>query len=426
MSTAIRIENVSKRYRLGLINRKALWSDLRHKFLGSPEDEANVFWSLRDVSFDVKEGEVVGLLGHNGAGKSTLLKIISQITTPTSGRVCLRGRVASLLEVGPGFHADLTGRDNVYINGAILGMTHREVASKFDEIVAFSGIEDFIDTPVKRYSVGMRVRLAFAVAAHLEPEILVVDEVLAVGDAAFQQKCLGKMNSVAHSGRTVLFVSHNAAAIEVLCTRGVVLENGRMIFDGTQTEAIEFYAASRISQSTDLRNRKDRAGSGHVRATAIELRNSRGQVVPVARAGEDLDVALSFERNSARSLARLGVQITVSTHLGTPVFSQANWLTGELFREIPDTGTIVCRLPRLALPVGHFRIGFRLQPEVRERDPFDVIESALDLHVEAGDFFGSGKLPPIKNGVCLVDGEWRMEESTVPNVTSVLPSRVNA
>lgn len=411
MSIALRVENLSKRYRLGVIDRQALWNDLREKLRGTPQEDEKTFWSLRDVSFDVKEGEVVGFLGHNGAGKSTLLKIISQITTPTSGRVCLRGRVASLLEVGPGFHADLTGRDNIYINGAILGMSHREVSSKLDEIIAFSGLEEFIDTPVKRYSVGMRVRLAFAVAAHLEPEILVVDEVLAVGDAAFQQKCMGKMNSVAHSGRTVLFVSHNAAAVEALCTRGIVLQNGKVLFDGTQTEAIEFYAASRTSQGTNLRDRKDRSGSGEVKAVGIELRNSRGQVVPVARSGEDLNVALQIEQTGARAPVRLGVQITVSTHLGTPVFTQANWLGGELFQDLPEKGTILCRLPRLPLPIGHYRIGFKLLPDIRKKEPVDSIDSAIDLHVEAGNFFGTGKLPLLREGVCLVDGEWSIQNT---------------
>lgn len=421
MSVAIRVQNLSKRYRLGVLDRKVLWSDLREKIFGVPDESPNTFWPLRDISFDVKQGEVVGLIGHNGAGKSTLLKIVSEITTPTSGKVFLRGRVASLLEVGPGFHADLTGRDNIYISGTILGMTHREVSAKLDEIIAFSGVEEFIDTPVKRYSVGMRVRLAFAVAAHLEPEILVVDEVLAVGDAAFQQKCMGKMNSVAHSGRTVLFVSHNSAAIEALCTRGIVLTHGKMVFDGTQTEAIEYYSALRTSNGTDLRHRTDRTGSGEVRVVAIELRNNRGQTVPVARAGEDLEIALHFQRVKPRPPVQLGVHLTVSTHLGNPVFSQANWLTGELFRDLPETGVITCRLPRLPLPIGHFRLSYRLQPEIRNREPIDGIESALDLHVEAGDFFGTGKLPPLQSGVCLVGGEWRMESgAAIPEPTSAV------
>jgi lipopolysaccharide transport system ATP-binding protein len=418
MATAIRIENLSKRYRLGVIDRRALWSDLREKMFGAPENDANVFWSLRDVNLDVKQGEVVGFLGHNGAGKTTLLKIVSQITSPTTGRVCLRGRIASLLEVGPGFHQELTGRDNIYINGAIMGMTRREVTSKLDEIIAFSGVEEFIDTPVKRYSVGMRVRLAFAVAAHLEPEILVVDEVLAVGDAAFQQKCLGKMSSVARSGRTVLFVSHNSAAVEALCTRGVVLEHGRVVFEGTQTQAIEYYAASRMGESADLRDRKDRTGTGEVRVVAIELRDREGRKIPVARAGDDLQIAFHFECAGDKPIGRMGVELTVSTHLGTPVFNQANWFSGELFRDLPLQGVVVCRIPRLPLPVGHFRIGYRFQPDVNRRDPIDAIDSAVDLHVESGDFFGTGKLPKLKKGLCLVDGEWSLQPSGAPVATS--------
>jgi ABC-type polysaccharide/polyol phosphate transport system ATPase subunit len=204
-------------------------------------DEVEEFWALKDVSFEVKRGEVLGIIGHNGAGKSTLLKILSRITEPTEGRVVLRGRVASLLEVGTGFHPELTGRENIYLNGAILGMTQREIRKKFDEIVAFAEVDRFLDTPVKRYSSGMYVRLAFAVAAHLEPEILVVDEVLAVGDADFQKKCLGKMSEVAGGGRTVLFVSHNMAGIQALCSRSICLSAGKLFCDGETTEVIASY-----------------------------------------------------------------------------------------------------------------------------------------------------------------------------------------
>ncbi len=205
-------------------------------------DEVEEFWALKDVSFEIKRGDVVGIIGRNGAGKSTLLKILSRITEPSTGRVEIKGRVASLLEVGTGFHPELTGRENIFLNGAILGMSHGEIKRKFDEIVAFAEVEKFLDTPVKRYSSGMYVRLAFAVAAHLEPEILVVDEVLAVGDAEFQKKCLGKMQDVAGHGRTVLFVSHNMAAIQALCSRGLVLQAGCLVFEGAKDEATTFYS----------------------------------------------------------------------------------------------------------------------------------------------------------------------------------------
>lgn len=254
MTTAISIQNVSKAYRLGVIGHGTLREDLQswwakvrgkedpNRIIGSKEAiEGDTLWALRDVSFDVEQGSVWGIIGANGAGKSTLLKILSRVTAPTSGQIKVRGRVASLLEVGTGFHPELTGRENIFLNGAILGMTKAEVRKKFDEIVAFSEIEKFIDTPVKRYSSGMYVRLAFAVAAHLDPEILVVDEVLAVGDAAFQKKCLGKMGAVAKEGRTVLFVSHNMGAVRNLCEQGIVLRNGRVAYQGGANNAVDVY-----------------------------------------------------------------------------------------------------------------------------------------------------------------------------------------
>jgi lipopolysaccharide transport system ATP-binding protein len=254
--TVIRVENLSKKYQLGTIGTGALTKDLNlwwHKMRGKQNpystigengdfEDISEHWALRDVSFEIKQGDAVGIIGKNGAGKSTLLKILSRITTPTKGNVKIKGRVASLLEVGTGFSGELSGKENIYINGAILGMSKAYINSKMDEIIAFSGVEKYIDTPVKRYSSGMYVRLAFAVAAHLEPEILIVDEVLAVGDAEFQKKCLGKMNDVsAKEGRTVLFVSHNMLAIKSLCTKGVLLENGRSIFSGGIDTVINKY-----------------------------------------------------------------------------------------------------------------------------------------------------------------------------------------
>jgi len=283
MSTVIQIDHLYKQYRLGQIGGKRLVDDLSRWWAqmrgnedplskvgasgrGSPRRAAlmaaqgEVLWALRDVSCEIKVGEVLGIIGRNGAGKSTLLKILSRVTAPSNGEVRVKGRIASLLEVGTGFHPDLTGRDNVYLNGAILGMTKAEVARRFDEIVAFSGVEQFIDTPVKRYSSGMTVRLAFAVAAHLEPEIMIVDEVLAVGDASFQKKCLGKMQDVAGEGRTVLFVSHNMQAIRTLCSRGVVLDAGGVVCEGPTDECVGWYESAWRESATSTWQRTDDKG----------------------------------------------------------------------------------------------------------------------------------------------------------------------
>ncbi len=279
-SPIIKIENVSKKYVLGT---RELYYSLRDQLSGifKKKPPKKEFWALYDVSFDVTEGETIGIIGRNGAGKSTLLKILSRITPPTRGKIIMRGRVASLLEVGTGFNPELTGRENIYLNGAILGMTKKEIERKFDEIVAFSEIEQFLDTPVKHYSSGMYVRLAFAIAAHLEPEILIVDEVLAVGDQQFQKKCLGKMDEVARSGRTILFVSHNMGAISNLCGRSVLLSQGRVMFVGKSSEAIANYI-NEFEGDKGWVNLKDwvkgRSGSGKVRFTSLLTRNDRGKI----------------------------------------------------------------------------------------------------------------------------------------------------
>ena len=238
---AIRVENISKRYTIGKTSSGSLRETIAGLFSKNGSDDTEEFYALRDVSFEVKRGEAIGIIGKNGAGKSTLLKVLSRITEPTTGRIEIDGRVSSLLEVGTGFHPELTGRENVFLNGTILGMSRAEVKRKFDEIVDFSGVEKFLDTPVKRYSSGMTVRLAFAVAAHLEPEILIIDEVLAVGDAEFQKKCLGKMQDVAGEGRTVLFVSHNMGAVKSLCHNGILLKHGKTIKKGTANQVVDYY-----------------------------------------------------------------------------------------------------------------------------------------------------------------------------------------
>jgi lipopolysaccharide transport system ATP-binding protein len=301
--TAIRVENLSKLYRLSHLAKqrtvrdavhhgmRLVWRRLRWNSRLNREE----FWALRDLSFEIKKGEVVGIIGRNGAGKSTLLKVLSRITEPTKGRITLRGRVASLLEVGTGFHPELTGRDNIFLNGAIHGLSRAEIARKFDQIVEFAEVSRFLDTPVKHYSSGMYVRLAFAVAAHLEPEILIVDEVLAVGDSAFQKKCLGKIREVSSGeGRTVLFVSHNLSSVRQLCSRAILLEKGSLIFDGTAGEAIAAYT-KRDKTSAEY---KHIAGDGAARITAIRLPGSEGADA-IAPIFGGISVEIEFESKSA-------------------------------------------------------------------------------------------------------------------------------
>ncbi len=453
MSVVIRLENLGKRYRLGNINRRMLYEDMQRywaKLRGkedpfacvmdstkpkgaadhSDPNSAREIWALRNVNLDIRDGEVVGIIGRNGSGKSTLLKILSKITSPTEGRALIKGRVASLLEVGTGFHAELTGRENVYMNAAILGMTKAEIDSKFDEIVDFSGVEKFIDTPVKRYSSGMMVRLAFAVAAHLDPEILIIDEVLAVGDSAFQQKCLGRMNEVAREGRTILFVSHQAAAVENLCRRGVVLESGQVKFDGTQTEAISYYVSTFTQHVVCLRDRTDRRGNGEIRVQAIEFRDMQGRVVSSGQAGQDLDVFLYFE-NAAPHIPRpsLYALIHVKSDLDVPIFTQSNIFTGDSFTpDLPERGALVCRLRGLPLPSGSFRLDYQVSSAPKGGVVLDRLESATQLHVEGGDFFGTGMLPSIQQGIALVGGRWRLEaDATAPTLpAAAAPLLVNS
>jgi len=409
MSVAIKIESLSKLYRLGELGRSAFISEWVARLTGRPRP-GKKFWALKDVSVEIKQGEVVGVLGRNGAGKSTLLKIISQIMAPTSGRICMKGRVASLLEVGTGFHQELTGRENVFLNGAILGMSRREITSKFDAIAEFSGVEEFLDTPVKRYSSGMRVRLAFAVAAHLNAEIMIIDEVLAVGDAAFQQKCLGKIGEVASAGRTVLFVSHHAAAIANLCKRGLVMQKGQLIFDGTQTEALQFYHQTVSTDDHALQDRQDRTGTGEVRIGRIEFRDTSGGKLNTVESGQDVDVYLFFENHSLRAGSPLSVRLNVSTPHGVPVFTHGNKLVKAEFGELPKHGAFVCRLPKLPLPSATYHLEYRVSSDFRSSDVMDSLTNAATLRVEGGDYFGSGMVPTVRGGITLVNADWRMEE----------------
>ena len=415
MKPIIKVESISKRYAIGsrsapyLTFREALYQVAKSPaslFPGRKRSDAEYFWALRDVSFEIMPGEVTGIIGRNGAGKSTLLKILARVTEPTSGRVELYGRTNSLLEVGTGFHPELTGRENIFVNGAILGLKRVEIKRLFDEIVAFAQIEKFLDTPVKHYSTGMYMRLAFSVAAHLLSDILIIDEVLSVGDAQFQKKCLGKVREVASSGRTVIFVSHNMAAVENLCGRGVVLDHGRMTFDGTQTGAIAHYLESVDNKlGTNLDERTDRTGSGEIQVTSVSVKDTNGKPLQSVISGQDVDVYFNYRTTPAYRCTNPVMGFMLRTYLDVPVFLQHNRLTRNHWDSIPPIGAFVCRIRKLPLPPANYRLGLSV---MCEGEYLDRIDDAIELTVLEGDFFGSGEVPPIANGCCLVDAEWRL------------------
>ena len=420
---AIRVENLSKLYRIGTQEGR---SDTLAGALGGllkapernlrrlarlsrfkDEDAEDVLWALRDVSFEVHQGEVLGVIGRNGAGKSTLLKLLSRITYPTRGRIEILGRVSSLLEVGTGFHPELTGRENIYLNGTILGMTRREIDRKFDEIVDFSGVEKFLDTPVKRYSSGMRVRLAFSVAAHLEPEVLLIDEVLAVGDSEFQKKCLGKMGDVAQEGRTVLFVSHQMAAVQHLCNRCLILKNGRIVANGETNAMISRYMADtseifRIS----LSDRQDRKGSGQIRFTEVRLKNARNEIVGSFRTGDDCILELRVENSMNLGRKKFHVAVGIDDPIGQRITLLNNETTDQLFPLIsPGVSIVQIRIERLPLKPG--RYGFSLFSAV-EGEIADWIKNGGFFDVEGGDYYGTGKLTSQEQGTFLLNCNFSM------------------
>jgi lipopolysaccharide transport system ATP-binding protein len=425
MAPAVRVQGLGKRYRLGGPRGCYRYRSLREEvgrwvrkplgFLRRQAARREDFWALQDVSFDLEPGEVLGIVGRNGAGKSTLLKILSRITKPTTGRVELHGRVGSLLEVGTGFHPELTGRENVFLNGSLLGMARQEIARKFDEIVAFAEVERFLDTPVKHYSSGMYVRLAFAVAAHLEPEILIVDEVLAVGDAEFQKKCLAKMGDVATQGRTILFVSHNMGAVQNLCRRAVLLEHGRLRQVGTSREIVAKYLeATDASACTPLAERHDRSGEGRFRFEDLTLLDGAGRPRAYAVTGEDLYLRLRLRVPDDGPLpAPLEIGVAVREPQGLRITEFGSHFVGQN----PTTGAaareIVCHVPRLPLLPASYRLdlwcGVLGETE-------DYLLDAAVLRVEPGNYFRNlhdARLPVTdKNGYCMVPQEWG---ATPPN-----------
>lgn len=426
--SAIVIENLSKRYTID--HQRVSGDGLRHAIEGvirSPLDWIRSglqrklrqvdFWALKDVSLQIKQGEVIGIIGNNGAGKSTILKILSRITLPTKGRVRINGRTASLLEVGTGFHQELTGRENIFLNGAILGMTRAEIIRKFDEIVEFSGVEEFLDTPVKRYSSGMYVRLAFAVAAHLEPEILIVDEVLAVGDAAFQKKCLGKMGSIAQSGRTVLFVSHNMEAVRTLCQRCVWMKDGKMHRDGQAEDVVEAYF---INISSDQSFSFTNPNYG-LTIQKVVLRNDReeesGQFYP----GEDLIVEINYD--AQKRLEQPYVVLGVQGSNGC-CFTANMLLDGHQPEVLVGPGKLTCRFKSLPL----FPQSYSLKMSIRTKNGDDMVVNYQEVayfrvvgDLEEYGYKGKFLSRASQSTPVVVPYEWCLPDGTVAAVSLVHP-----
>ena len=428
---AIKADSLSKHYRLGAASHQhnTLRDHLMHRLRGLtrwggvPPESNPSFWALKDVSFEVKRGEVLGIVGHNGAGKSTLLKILSRITQPTTGTADIYGRVSSLLEVGTGFHSELSGRENIYLNAAMLGMRRGEVRRKFDEIVAFSGVEAFIDTPVKRYSSGMYVRLAFAVAAHLEPEILIVDEVLAVGDASFQQKCLGKMEEVSRSGRTVLIVSHNMTVIEGLCERAILLEKGRVAKIGNTHEVVEGYAdAIRGLAGTAIEARHDREGLGEILLTRIEVMDTQRHPVAAAITGRDVVIRMYYRCAAGKEFLNCRVSISVNGRKAQDLFVLSTDIVDPKPLTLRGEGYVDFILPELPLTGGAYFFQSYIESNGHAQD---WIKNVAPFSVLDGDYYGTGKLCPPgweANGV-LVRYRWEAGET---RSTNALPIRARA
>ena len=432
MSTAIEFNNISKIYRLGLVGTGTLRHDLKRWWtmnvrgkedpyltIGETNDrstkgDSDYVWALRDIDFKVEQGDVVGIIGKNGAGKSTLLKILSKVTAPTTGTIRARGRIGSLLEVGTGFHPEMTGRENIYMNGAILGMTKAEITKKLDEIVDFSGCERYIDTPVKRYSSGMMVRLGFAVAAHLDPEILVVDEVLAVGDAEFQKKAIGKMQDVSKGeGRTILFVSHNMAAVRKLCKTGIVLQNGKLNFSGTVDEAIDEYLKAYADNFSNVPlediPRTDTT-TGIVRFIGYEFVNDTN--TPISpHCGRPIRIRLKIK--AMENVDNVYVSAGIRTVWGDTIMTFPSNCTIDNFSLTKGIHYLNLNIPKLPLTGGTYRLGLwcSTQTNSSQDDCADYIDNIIKLPVEADDFFSNGKTiaPHLSGKVALCNHNWTIE-----------------
>jgi lipopolysaccharide transport system ATP-binding protein len=411
-SSVIEISNLSKRYRIGVKQNYYALRDSIAQFITQPfslfkRDSGNDFWALKDISFSVKKGEIIGLIGTNGAGKSTLLKVLSRITPPTAGEVKLTGRVGSLLEVGTGFHPELTGRENIFLNGSILGMRGTEVKARFNEIVEFAGIEKFLDTPMKHYSSGMYTRLAFSVAAHLSSEILLVDEVLAVGDVEFQKKCLGKMDAIAKSGRTIIFVSHNLGALQQLCTKAVFLEQGRMKYVGNVDTAIVKYLASIETQNKIPLLKRNRAEGLTLTAkvSAVEITDAKGKEIKFIDSTQACQIHIQVQ---ATKQVQTGVGLTIRDENGRNVlFISSGHIQNKLFSFKKGKTSITCKLEPTHLTSGRYSIDCTLSAPNREI--VDRVADALIINVKPYDPYQIGFDFSQKYGAVNVNHTWQIK-----------------
>ncbi|TSD03469.1 MAG: ABC transporter [Parcubacteria group bacterium Athens0714_16] len=408
MTNSIEIKNIGKKY--DITHQRGSYVSLRDvitnilknpfkhakhkvkKVLGKIEKEE--FWALKDINLTIKKGEIIGIIGANGAGKSTLLKLLSKITPPTTGEIKIDGKVASLLEVGTGFHPELTGRENIFLNGAILGMTKKEIVERFDNIVEFSGVKQFLDTPVKRYSSGMYVRLAFAVAAHMEPDILVVDEVLAVGDAEFQKKSLGKLDEVSKTeGRTILFVSHNMVAIQKLCKKTILLEEGKIKMVGETKEVIDFYFHRQGETSKlPLEERKDRKGSGNVRFTKCEL-------LTPSLENRVLKLKLSYKNKTENTYNNIKISVDIKNTNGEHLANITNNVLDQKINIQKGVGSIFLKIINFNLESGEYTFSLFMATDKMNSEILDSVEDVLMFNIDNGGFYNTGKLPPIRSKV---------------------------
>lgn len=427
--TRLKVENISKQYRLGEVGTGTLSHDINrywHKIRGKEDPysivtevndrltkgSSDYVWAMDNINFEVKEGEVLGIIGRNGAGKSTLLKVLSKVTGPTNGKIIINGRIGSLLEVGTGMHPELTGKENIYLNGAILGMSKAEITSKLDEIIEFAGVEKYVDTPFKRYSSGMRVRLGFAVAAFLEPEILIVDEVLAVGDAEFQKKAIGKMKEISKEGRrTVLFVSHNMGSIRSLCDRCILMDHGKVIFDGITDDCIREYLTINMSEKhTDLLQVKERNGNGKLKFNSVELFDNLNNGISEVFSGDFLKIRIGFNVYQKIFFDKLILAIGIRDAYENDVVSYVTDEMGIQFRPIDlEKGYFIIEIPQLMLRGGRYYLRLlAMENDTNPENFLDELNSIVSFDVIGSDYWNSGKT--MRNSEsCFMDGKISIE-----------------